>query len=354
MIYIFASVTYQQVIMESCRETEQLIEGNECKEELYILPMIKENYQVFSGLDAVIVDITGVKDSDKDIDEAMNMLRITNSNCRIIILAPNRQPGDALLAKCFQNAIYDIITTEDFAEIKEQLSYSLQHGRNYKESVIYKDEIDYASIKTAQKKVDHVRIGVLGTQRRIGTTHMAIMIANYLRKKGYLVCYLESNSTGVLDDIVKNYEMKWRQHLFFNLSGIDYYRLESESINKINSKAYNFVIIDYGCCDAPEDLKEFSACDRNVVVSGVKAWEQDHIQKLFDRSDYESLKKYYYYFNFCPKEQRFDVINGMGELEHVGFMEYSEDPFEGALALGSEEIFEEYFPKIDDGKRKRR
>lgn len=151
MLYYFASNANHNIIAEAVKEAEQVVVGSECNQELQLLPYIKDRYAGFSSIDKVIVDIAGIKDTDEAILEALNMLRICNDQMQIIVIATQRLPGDSFLAQCFSMSIYDLITTDDFNDLEDEIVSSLQNPRQYKESVRYKDIIDH-SVKDEEKR----------------------------------------------------------------------------------------------------------------------------------------------------------------------------------------------------------
>lgn len=345
MVFVFTGAAYQQVIMEACKEAGQMVVGNECREDLYILPFIKDNYQQFVSLECTVIDLNGIKDRESEIIKALDMLKMNNSGNRIILLAAHREPGDALLAKCVQMSVHDIIVTPDFLEIKKELIHCIREGKDYKDSVIFREALNTASTGREQKKVDHVHIGIAGTQPRIGVTHHAVAAANYLRKQGYMVSFMEENDSGAVSKIADGYQLPWHDGGYITKGGIDFYKKSGSAGAVVEEKAYNFVIHDFGLL-GEETLPAYKKCARRIVMAGTKAWEEGHIQKLISMFEYAELKELYFYFNFCPPPLRNDVKNGLSELrENVYFTELAPDPFESREPMGLDTVLMEYLPR---------
>lgn len=355
MLYYFASNVNQNIISEAISETDQVVVGSECNQELCLLQYIKDHYTSFSSADKVIVDIAGVKDTDESILEALDMLRICNDQTQIIVIATNRVAGDELLAKCFSMSIYDIITTDDFNELKDEIIASLNNARQYKDSIQYRDVTDQATKDEIKKEVSHITIGVAGTMPRIGVTHHCIILSNQLKKKGFRVALLEFGHVNVFSNIADSFDLQIKGD-HFTKDGIDYYPgADADTLLQVKTKAYNFILIDFGQyveCDF--DL--YQHCDFKLIFSGVKAWEDAYIQPVFDRAikSGADLSEYNYYFNFIDDVIKTEVKNGMGELNKVFFCRFEPNPFSCHHLPGADDIFKEYMPvHIDSGKGKR-
>lgn len=345
MLYYFASNINQNIISEAISETDQVVVGSECNQELCLLQYIKDHYASFSSADKVIVDIAGVKDTDESILEALDMLRICNDQTQIIVIATNRVAGDELLAKCFSMSIYDIITTDDFNELKDEIISSLHNARQYKDSIKYRDVIDQAAKDEIKKEVSHCTIGLAGSMPRIGVTHHSIILANQLKKKGFRVALLEINHVNSFSNIANSYDLPINGD-HFTKDGIDYYpAADANTLLVAKTKAYNFIMIDFGQY-VESDFDLYQHCDFKLIFSGVKAWEDAYIQPVFDKGMKEGadLSEYNYYFNFVDESVKTEVKSGMGELENIYFCEISANPFACHYLPGAEEILKDYMP----------
>lgn len=349
MVYYITSPTYKEVISSVISENEELLLGGcEEGEDILLYSHIKANNAItFSSIDCIIIDLNACADIDEKIIEALEMLRMTNDDIRIILLATMRHPGDVLLTQCFQMAIYDIICTDDFLEIREELKYCLTKGKQYKDALQFKNvSKEQVVVKTEVKKtVNKVMLGMVGTQRRIGTTHNAMILANWLRKKGYMVALAEMNQHHSFEEISANMDLRVAEDGTFTHNGVDFYPDVNESkLATILGKSYNFIIIDFGnfiqC-----DRVSFNKCDVRIVVAGSKAWEMPSVEKFFSLvGELETLKGYHYCFNLTPDSWRADCKSGMGELEQVYFLEYTENPYIEANFAGAEIILKNYMP----------
>ncbi len=350
MIFYITSPTYKEIISSTIKEQEQLIlAGGEESEDIMLYSFVKTNSAtLLSGIDILVVDLSACCDIDEKIIDALEMLKMTNDDVRIIILATYRHPGDALLTKCFQMAIYDIICTDDFLQIKEELKISLLKGKQYKDALQFKEvSNEQIVVKTEIKQmVNKVMIGVVGSDRRMGVTHNVIVLTNFLRKKGYMVALAECNQHKAYAAICENLNCQMQEG-FFMLNGVDIYPEVNETLlGIILGKSYNFIVCDYG---------DFASCDRvnfnkseiRIIITGAKAWEIAQVNKIFEEvANITTLEGYHYCFNFVPEVYKPDVLAGMGTLKNVHFLKYTENPYMATSFSDAEEILKDYLPSV--------
>lgn len=356
MIFYFASGTYQQVISSAIKETDKILEGQECGTEIYFAKYVRENFQRLLGVETLILDISALADTDEEILEGLDALKIGNYDMQIIILAANRYAGDALLTKCFQMGIYDLIVSDDFLEISQELKECIRVGKKYGDALQFRDlRPENVIVKEEIKQtVNKVVIGMAGSNSRIGVTHHAIILANHLRKKGYMVALVEEHPSDAFGQLREFYSEKLFDDEYYTMGGVDYYPYSEENIlTNVLGKSYNFIIADFGVYrDA--DLFLFNKSDVRVVISGSKPWELEGIQTVFDLAAEDVLKTYYFYFNFTAAEFEDALKEGMGNLEKVYFLRYTENPVKTYEFPGMEEMLADYMPvKIAPDSRKK-
>lgn len=352
MLYYVASAAYQNVISQACEETEQIITGSECSDMLYLASLMKDKQLATSEI--IIIDLYGIKDTEDEIITCLDQIRLMNSDAKIIILAPGMPEGKEILSRCFSLSIYDIINSQDYMEIKDSLIHSITIGKQYRDSVIFKDVIDFDALNNQPKVVDHVQIGVIGTQHRIGVTHHAIILATTLRQLGFMVALNNMTSASTFSKLAESYEYKvTNPEIVYQHRGIDYY--DHAEDYQLSEKAYNFIIHDFGTQEE-SDMLRFLEMHQKIVIAGVKPWEDYYLNDFFSRCDVAVLKDIIYCFNFCPSELRRDVKTGMAELGSKSFfLEYQEDPIE-SFGVPYEDIFKETYvsASVETDKNKKR
>ena len=254
MVFYITSLAFREIIHRSITELDLICAGNECSNEIYLLKYVRENISRMGNLDEFIVDLNALQDTDTEIIQAFEMLRIMNYKTKIIIIASNRQQGDELLKSCFGMGLYNMILSDVFAEVYDELKYCLTVGKQYKDALRYKEggeeEGNVIVKKELKRTVNKILVGITGSQTRIGCTHLGIVIANYLRRKGYIVALLEyvseqQSERKVFDEIQEAYQESLIDDRYFALNGIDYYaHVSNEELQQLLSvKFYNFIIV---------------------------------------------------------------------------------------------------------------
>lgn len=172
-------------------------------------------------------------------------------------------------------------------------------------------------------------IGVAGAGRRTGCTHLCLVLANFLKKKGLKIALLEKNDTKVFFNIAESEEIEITIEGSFFLNNLDFYISKSElTVPLIISRPYEYLIIDYG--DYLEcDKNSFSSNTTKIITCGSKLWEFGGINMIFEETHEEILKSFHYCFSFAsnsPILQK-EIAQEMDELENIYFPHYTEDPF---------------------------
>lgn len=357
MIYYIASQTYQQVVTQAITESDVTLIGGECKSDFFFLKWVKESGNILNTLDCLIVDISALEDTDEEMLSAVEIIRMLHDNMRVIVLAANRGDQDELLTKFFQMSIYDLINTDDFLEIKEGLIYSITTGMQYKDAVKFKECADGEKkvIKTEIKQtVNKILIGIAGSEKRIGVTHNSIILANYLRKRGFMVALAEyGKGRGVFNSICAAFEERLFDNAYFSMNGVDFYsEVDDTGLGSILGKSYNFVIVDFGKF-ADCDQVTFNKCHVRLVITGSKPWECESIYSIFQSMPEDTLKLYHFCFNFTEKKLRTDVQKGMSVLQNIHFLNILEDPFSAYEFADAENILAQYMPLKTQNEKRR-
>lgn len=358
MVYYISSNIYNQTVYSTIKELDQLIVGQQVGNHFLLLKFIKQNVNMLScGLDFFIIDTSCLDDTEEDVIQAIKMFRTLNETVRIIILSPERIPGDALLAQIFALGVWNIIATMDYFELKSQLISCMEgSGKSFKEALEFKDvrEIEQSEKKDI-KTVSRVMLGVAGSQPGIGSTHNAILLAGTLRKKGFLVAIVEVNPSSDFEKIRQGFEMKIHEHSYFTMNGIDYYPDATEQTLKlIGEKSYNFIVLDFG--EHRRDQERFDKCHVRFLVTGSKSWELEYAARVLQCYGEEELQRIHFYFNFTAKEYekpiRKNFKSEIGAALNVHFLKYCSDPFNVYEFPDIDKVLVDYLPSVVKQKRK--
>lgn len=158
------------------------------------------------------------------------------------------------------------------------------------------------------KDTEHITtIAIVGSQHRIGVTHVALQMANFLKQNRRASLYLECNDSLALSAIARRGTMKRYREEGYLLYQVPC--CHSDLIKDVNlNTQYKFIIKDYGVL-SNENYHKFCKEDYQMVVMGAKDWELDASEQciqLCKRKD-----NIYYLFNFISASDFRNVINNM-------------------------------------------
>lgn len=353
MIFFVASTKNQNLFMQVIKECNEAVIEKICKDNFTLLPYVTSNMQIIDTADIFLIDLTACEDSKEDLLQALKNIRVMNDTIRIIVVDTTRYEGDPLLSECFASGIYDLIVSSDNVELKSELAFCIQTGKKYKDATNFQEYVPFSEYEAKVNKkpdAEDVLIGLSGTHARIGVTHAMIVLANHLRKMGYLVALVDKSQKPTFRSIQDSFDCE-DQNEYFTLDGIDYYK--EQELQKLKKKGYNFILIDYG--EYLERDESYGDCGIQIIIAGAKPWEVEKTFYVFQDTVEETLKKYHYFFNFVADDLKDEVRSGMDNLKSVHFLTYAEDPFNSEDFPDIEDIIYEYSkpePVPDKKKRK--
>lgn len=329
MIFYFSSPTYQPMITKVIKELDQMVVGNEIGEEIFFRKYIKENIRKFEQVELLLVDLTALADTDEEILVGLESLKVMDYTIRIIVLAPTRTEGDPLLRSCFYMGIYDMIDTDEYLKIHDDLTHCFNTGMNYRDALRFRVESESEN-GTDKKATRKILIGLTGTGQRMGCTHSSIVLANFLRNRNLMVAVVEMNSSGAFEAVRESKKETLYEEGYYTIKGVDYIPCcDPARLQTIIGRMYDYLLLDFGDYDKADKVL-LNKCDVKIVLSGSKPWETGKLQGIFKEQDEIVLKSYHFCFLFTSLDHKLqkEIIKNMEPLENVYFPEYQEDPFE--------------------------
>lgn len=363
MITYFTGSTYNQVIQSSIGETEELVYEPQIEEDQDFNKYVKQNLMNLTGIDCLILDTSVCLNTDEELLSALEMIRTMYDAIRLIIFAPYKVTGDKFLTSCLAMGITNIINTDDFNEIRDQLKYCIQKGMTYRDAVKYKESHpDKVIVKHVRRTVNKRMIGVAGAESNIGVTHSAIVLANYFRKKGFMVALAEVNDSGAFKEICEDFEESMFDDGYYTMNGVDFYpdmihqdtetKMDEEKMQVLQTRSYNVIILDFGVYSG-QNREAFERCEDKIIIAGSKSWELEAVNRIFANASKDVLLKYVFCFNFTVRREYEAIRKGMGELQSVHFLKYSEDPFMESDFPDGDEIFADILPEEPEEEEKK-
>lgn len=342
MVYYFCSPKYQPIFNKILEETDQVCVGQEVGEDLFLKKSIKEKISSFEQVDILLVDMTALADTDEEIMQSIESLRILDYHTRCIILAPHKKEGDKFLKECFYAGIYDLITTDEYLQISEQLTLCLTNGMRYKDALRYRDAAEEEPAQETMA-VQKILVGVAAAGPRMGSTHNSIVLANFLRENNQMVAVMEMNQKKAFQTFCEAQKAKIFSEGYFTLKGVDFYpECDRERVTAVAGKLYNFIILDFGDYGSADRIF-FNKCDVRLVFCGTKPWEMNHLETVYCNQDEDVLQKYHFCFlGTTSNKLQKEIMEHMQPLENIWFPEYSENPFECSRFPEGQQIFMDY------------
>lgn len=265
--------------------------------DIYLLPYVKDNLHDLSAVDAIIIDLSVLKDTETEILEAIEAIRFFDDAIRIIVIGANAKDCFKVMQQCFFNGIYNLILPDNYVHAQEQLVQVITNGMAYKDALIFRSFEEFNK-RVLQSLSDNALasgrvIHFFGTQGHIGVTHCVLSAAYTLQRMGYIVAVVDEcgdDGTGsAYEKVAQSYDVETRNNgekVFYTFEGIDIYP-QSVSKEELDKMAYNYVLVDQGiyldCLDND---------DEKIIICGYKPWEMDYLGAVLRKCRDKSNIKY--------------------------------------------------------------
>lgn len=134
----------------------------------------------------------------------------------------------------------------------------------------------------------------------LGTTHVALTLANYVCSKlGMKTAYIELNTSNQINNLVNNSENQ-----VFCYKGIDFFPSASVTfLSEILQKNYRYFVLDIGVLNT-YTTKEFLRCDKQFLIGSPCKWKRPQIEEKIEQL-----------FSNLTKQNCFTVIMNLSEKE---------------------------------------
>lgn len=160
------------------------------------------------------------------------------------------------------------------------------------------------------KSSEPIQIAVAGSQSRIGTSHLSLLITSFLKQSNLKSIYIERNSSNHVHNIIeeeKNIKVKEGIYIINDLCVLPSYEIKMP----IDISKFKFHIIDFGVL-TPNNIIEYLEADIRTCILGGKEWEIEHSKKTIKMlSDKEDIK---YLFNFLDSKMFIEVTKDLSHL----------------------------------------
>ncbi|MBP0985311.1 MAG: hypothetical protein J6A19_16485 [Oscillospiraceae bacterium] len=247
---------------------------------------LKSDLKNYTFQSHYILDISAVKEKGDDFISLCEGITYQKDNANIIIYADQSYPGDSFLDKLVHCGFTNIVAnytdadektniTQMTEDLKECLTSGLskQKWRRFDKSFdAFAEAREAAMIAEKEKEKPRysqaeLHIAVVGAQSRIGTTTLAIRLAEYFHSRDGESVVVCANKRGIPQlDMIKEFYDGMEQNGIYTVNGIDICSPYAEP-----TKTYNAEIYDFGSTPASDlDFKDF---DKVYVVGGT-SWNE--------------------------------------------------------------------------------
>lgn len=365
--YIYISKNIQPLIEEYC-SNHNITLVTRFINEYNLEKFMQTELRNLNSVDYLIIDLKAIENLTED-DEIISKITLIRKmyNLRVIIMAEGYKYGNILLGKIFNLGIYNIITATDDLKFKEELEKVLsEEGMTFGNSIKYKVDSQIIAVNQNTKLVKEnfikvkqtVSIGIIGTEKHIGATTVAINLVKYLSELTNIrVCYIENNNhNSIMNLLTESKEAIYSENLNkIKYKGIDLF-LKPKNMSDILSNNYNFYIYDYGALNeiTEEENMSFLTKDLKIIVTGNKAWEIPNLINCFQIVG-EDINTYLL-FNFAKESEKENFRISLGDYwkERATFSEYITDPFEVGNRYFFETILKPYLINTDITEKKKK
>lgn len=169
-----------------------------------------------------------------------------------------------------------------------------------------------------------IKIGVVGVKAGVGTTHMALTIANYLALTfGERIAYFAMEQGNCMRDFCTLQHMKEQEvGRVFEKQYVTYFcEVSKEEMISCLDAPFSYFVFDFGA-DYQENREEFVRCDIKVVMFSLAQWEINDTEafiQYYYQTTYD-IHQWFYFFVFGLKKERkkLERKNGI-QIEQLPF-----------------------------------
>lgn len=226
---------------------------------------VSHDIRNFTHCKELVLDREAFSDDDESFIGAIEEF-LTMYDTRVTVIYQGLLEEENLFKRFIDIGVTNLVTQTDSVGIRNDI----------RECMSSEGLTKYISEDTREEKYvfnkENIEIAVFGSQSRIGTTTVAIGMANWLSSVGAKVCYVEANRSKCLNFLIDAYEME-KKNDFYVFDGV-YYQYD----RPFNEK-FHFIIYDMGV-GIPQNPMNL-----NICLCGVKPYEIPYTVKITKELD---------------------------------------------------------------------
>lgn len=296
------------------------------------------------------------KDMKRDLETALEEMSAEERNETVSAVRPQKaSAGTEIISPQVEN-IEDTVLMDEMVSDLSDKAEKINSGKKEQtqsKAAQYNNLNSSGTEKVIERIIGTQIIAVAGIMNRVGTTHTAINIAQFLNGKGYCSAIFEMHDSQTFQSIRRAYKEIEDRELGFALAGIDYYPYSQYTkMSDLMGRGYNYIILDMGVYEDC-DKEEFRRANQRIIVSGVKDWEIMRLEEILKVSGDTGLGVFY--FTLADKDNFRIITNGMKE-NRCFLAPYNPQVFEVSeeTAAALQQMLQEVLPGSETKKKKNR
>lgn len=141
---------------------------------------------------------------------------------------------------------------------------------------------------SSRRRKEKLSIGVLGTERGSGVTHLALAAANYIHSGiGRKTAVLELSGRNELQEFIRK-----EGNTENELLGVKYFfENEASQVPDLYNLEYEAYVLDLGT-DYKTAREEFLRCDTKIVIGSISPWKASKYEYFMEQIGFETYKKW--------------------------------------------------------------
>lgn len=282
--------------------------------EYNLTTFIANDLSKFDSYKYLAVDLDCLQDMPESLFQAIEAIKDW-FDMKLILYA--QELDVELREELIQKDVYNLIVTKNQKEAEELILKAVSPGGIPYQS--YLDEVVPEKIVVEQppvlnevlitepEKDIHSDEGyeklilIAGSEHRVGTTSVAIQLANFLANQGKMVAYMEFNEHKHLKQIIEAYRMRKEEvddSVWHQLKGVDYFYPDG-----ILMQQYDYLIFDLGVL-TEDNLDPFGQGNLRILCGASKCFERADLNKRMKMLKSSDITEYEMVLSFVSKEEQ--------------------------------------------------
>lgn len=283
--------------------------------EYNLATFVSNDLSNFDSYKYLAVDIDCLQDMPESLFDAIEAIKDW-FECKLILYA--REIDGEMREELIKREVYNLIVSANQEEVEELILKAVSPGgipyQDYlneyvsEEVVVEQAPVLSEAILEVENSMEFKReegneklILVAGSEHRVGTTSVAIQLANFLANQGKMVAYMEFNEHKHLKQIIDAYRMKKEEvedSIWYQLKGVDYFYQDGVLMQK-----YDYLIFDLGVMNE-DDLDKLDQADYRILCGSSKCFERSALNKWMRLLSENKIEDYHLLLSFVSKEEQ--------------------------------------------------